>query len=278
MCDNDEPARLTRRSLIMAGGLGVASLLLPADGWAASTAGRPAPGSLNGSTGLNALAWVKHAMHVHASGSEMTASMALQLYQASRWGLDYVWWTEHGWRTMALGYRQFIGFHSNPEPEGDRDLYFLPAPAVGPVTRSGGGVEASPPSPLDPGGGALYVYAQGSTATEASQQFLVSNGSSLSSSRLMIPYRGWISRVALHLELIPTVLENGSFLQLAIHLSDHPGGRCSRSCAPPIRGSPRSSTGWSRSTTSSTTYWRESTGRWSDSSVRPTAWPRSAPR
>ncbi|SDD14342.1 hypothetical protein SAMN04489747_0283 [Auraticoccus monumenti] len=63
------------------------------------------------------------AMHVHSSFSEGGswaaggggASMMAQLDQATRNGVDVVWWTDHDWRMNAYGYFQEIGFDGTPE-------------------------------------------------------------------------------------------------------------------------------------------------------------------
>ena len=219
MCDENaaKPPQYTRRQVLHgAGGLTLAAMLPTA-----RAAAQPTTGRLQLADLPNGLTVAKNAMHVHASGSEMTASMSLQLSQASAWGYDAVWWTEHGWRMLAEGYRQFIGFSANPDVENRHPIHFLPVTS-GTLAQSGGGVVATPPSPLDPAGGALRAYAQGAGRSAAASRFLLSNQSSVTGSRLMMLQRGYVGRVQLVLEITPTALGNGSYLEVLVDLSDHP--------------------------------------------------------
>jgi hypothetical protein len=59
------------------------------------------------------------AMHVHASASEGPGSMEAQLVQASRSGVDVLWWTEHDHRMSAHGAATLITFSGPSEPASD---------------------------------------------------------------------------------------------------------------------------------------------------------------
>jgi hypothetical protein len=68
----------------------------------------PAPqplGSLNGVTP------VTMAMHIHAL-DEYFGCMEAQLAEATRVGVDTVWWTNHDWRLSASHYRTMVHFDS----------------------------------------------------------------------------------------------------------------------------------------------------------------------
>jgi len=100
-----------RRAVTMALGAG-----LSATGAAALGAGALA-------RRLPTLRPVSMAMHVHASFSEGGswlacgggASMMAQLHQATRNGVDVIWWTEHDWRMQAYGYFDGIAFDGTAE-------------------------------------------------------------------------------------------------------------------------------------------------------------------
>ena len=71
------------------------------------------------------------AMHLHSSFSEGTASMDAHLHQATRLGVDVMWWTDHDFRKMAHGYRTSVGFDGPSEPDAHWDFTggrFRPAP------------------------------------------------------------------------------------------------------------------------------------------------------
>ncbi|MDQ1734801.1 MAG: hypothetical protein QOH56_1052 [Pseudonocardiales bacterium] len=58
------------------------------------------------------------AMHVHASWSEGIASMQTHLDQATRTGIDVLWWTEHDFRMAEHGYPDVIHMNGPSEQVG----------------------------------------------------------------------------------------------------------------------------------------------------------------
>jgi hypothetical protein len=61
---------------------------------------------------------VAMAMHIHASWSEGTASMQTHLDQATRTGIDVMWWTEHDFRMAEHGYPDVIHMNGPTEQVG----------------------------------------------------------------------------------------------------------------------------------------------------------------
>lgn len=107
---------------------------------------------------------VSMAMHTHAcfseGGSYATggggASMMSQLDQATRSGVDVLWWTDHDWRMQAYGYYEGIAFDGTEE---DGDLTWTVQNAGDPAAVSHTFV-SDPHSPAEPGQ-ALRVSADG---------------------------------------------------------------------------------------------------------------------
>jgi len=62
------------------------------------------------------------AMHIHASLSEGTASMAAHLDQATKFGVDVLWWTDHDFRMSAHGHTTAVGFEG-PTEGSDHTLW-----------------------------------------------------------------------------------------------------------------------------------------------------------
>jgi hypothetical protein len=102
-------ARWSRRSFLSAAGVAVGTLGIPTSAQSAQP-GAPAA--------RRELEPVNMAMHVHGSLSEGTASMAAHLDQATRFGVDVVWWTDHDFRMSAHGYTTAVGFDGPSEGGG----------------------------------------------------------------------------------------------------------------------------------------------------------------
>ncbi|SDM43468.1 CehA/McbA family metallohydrolase domain-containing protein [Allokutzneria albata] len=126
---------------------------------AIGTAGLPlstkaAPGPSSG-----ALSPVTMAMHLHASFSEGVGSMAGHLDQATKLGVDVVWWTDHDFRLMAHGYRTAVGFDGMEETQDGRWWRWAEA-KQGTLGEASGRFVAEPRSPDEPGK-ALALKASG---------------------------------------------------------------------------------------------------------------------
>ncbi|MGH3096240.1 MAG: hypothetical protein ACRDMV_09610 [Streptosporangiales bacterium] len=102
---------------------------------------------------------VSMAMHLHASFSEQTASYEAHLSEASRLGVDVLWWTDHDFRVSAYGYRQGVRFDGPVESEGHPAISWTWVEEWEGAVREGGGDFVSwPRSPHEPGG-ALRIRA-----------------------------------------------------------------------------------------------------------------------
>src|SRR5262245_43503584 len=109
-------AHWSRRSFLGTAGVAVGSLGLPAS---VSSARATAPSAAGAHRGLKP---VNMAMHIHASLSEGTASMAAHLDQATKFGVDVLWWTDHDFRMSAHGHTTAVGFEG-PSEGADTTLW-----------------------------------------------------------------------------------------------------------------------------------------------------------
>lgn len=109
------------------------------------------------------------AMHVHASFSEGIASMDAHLAEASRTGVDVVWWTEHDFRLRAHGHRQAVSFDAATEGTGTSEWTWAESVVGGPVTGQSATYVDDPHSPDEPGR-ALRLRALGPSSTWGSFQ------------------------------------------------------------------------------------------------------------
>jgi hypothetical protein len=91
------------------------------------------------------------AMHIHASLSEGTASMAAHLDQATRFGVDVLWWTDHDFRMSAHGHTTAVGFDGPAEGTGTTLWQWRQALEGGPQVAAAEYV-ADPHSPEETGG------------------------------------------------------------------------------------------------------------------------------
>jgi PKD repeat protein len=143
---------LTTAALGGVGGLGAATpLIAPAvfsPAWAGGETPRP----------------LAMAMHVHASFSEGAGSMEAQLDQASRNGVDVVWWTEHEFRMAASGSRDVVHFTGMTETENTL-VWTWTAASSGSLAEKSATFVSAPTSPGDPGGGALRILGRASASS-----------------------------------------------------------------------------------------------------------------
>ncbi len=201
------PAPLDRRDLLKlaAGGLlGVGTLGVPTVG-AASTAlatGDP----------------VTMAMHIHGSFSEGTASMEAHLHQATRLGVDVVWWTDHDFRVAALGYRRAVGFDGEQEYENGLAWTWVPYTDGNPPLADHEFV-ATPRSPDEPGG-ALRLRVTGPVDGSAASYLLEGDAWNFT-------YTTSYVDTVLELDVLPELVGNSAHLVVEIGSSYRPasGGR-----------------------------------------------------
>ncbi|MCP3802811.1 hypothetical protein NLX83_26400 [Allokutzneria sp. A3M-2-11 16] len=126
---------ISRRAMLLAA-IGSAGLPLSAKAAVANSNGALSP--------------VTMAMHLHASFSEGVGSMAGHLDQATKLGVDVVWWTDHDFRLMAHGYRTAVGFEGMEETQDGRWWRWAEA-KEGTLSEASGRFVTEPRSPDEPG-------------------------------------------------------------------------------------------------------------------------------
>lgn len=150
------PSDTSRRDVLKAGfGAGAALVF---GGVASPATAAPGPGW------PSRLRPVSMAMHMHSCFSEGGsyaaggggASMMSQLEEATRLGLDVLWYSDHDWRMQAYGYYDGIAFDGTTE---DGNLAWF-VHNEGPVTATSHEFVEEPRSPAEPGK-ALRVTATG---------------------------------------------------------------------------------------------------------------------
>lgn len=161
------------------------------------------------------------AMHVHASFSEKFGSMNAQLSEATRHGVDVVWWTEHDTKMNGVTDKHVVHFTSLTNETGDGTPWRWQQRRTGSLTSaSTGGIVTTPASPSDPvAGGSLRVAAQSTGAATASLSYEPSPD-----------YPSWRTNLAdqtISVEVLPTSVGGNAYLELFIGSSHHPaaGGR-----------------------------------------------------
>ncbi|HEV7932549.1 MAG TPA: twin-arginine translocation signal domain-containing protein [Actinomadura sp.] len=134
-------ASWSRRSFLGTAGAAVGGLGVP-------FTARPA--SAGTGLGRRGLEPVSMAMHIHASLSEGTGSMAAHLDQATRLGIDVLWWTDHDFRMSAHGHTTAVGFEGPTEGSGHTLWEWKQAPEGTPALAAAEYV-SDPHSPEEPG-------------------------------------------------------------------------------------------------------------------------------
>jgi hypothetical protein len=197
-----------RRFMRIFGGSTAAGLVIGNRAW-------PSPAQASPIDGTQALSM---AMHVHASFSELTGSMAAQLAQAEQNAIDVVWWTDHDHRMAARGYRSVVHFTSLTAEGGDGKPWQWVKRTSGPLTStSSGGIDTSVNSPRDTvTGGSLSLRSQ-STSTKAAKL-----GFYADSHPAGMNYRGNIHGQTWALEVLPSSIGSKAYLELLVASSFHP--------------------------------------------------------
>ena len=132
---------LSRRGIFKAGAaMGV--------GYAMST-GVGASGAMAAPTRSGERA-ISMAMHIHTAFSEGTGTMEAHLQQATKHGVDVIWWTDHDFRLQAHGYRDAVRFDGLVERENKRDWTWNPQ-QHGKLQVAGGTFVNEPHTPEEPG-------------------------------------------------------------------------------------------------------------------------------
>ena len=185
---------------------------------AAAYLARPLPASAAAIEGA-----VSMAMHIHSSFSELWGSMHAHLDQASRHGIDVIWWTDHDVKMDGLTDKNVVHFSSLTNETGDGTPWQLERVMQGRHTASsGGGIVATPASPLDTvPGSSLRVAAQSSGTGPALLAYQPAN----------IPeaqtWRRNLTNQTIRIEAYPTAVGVDAWLEVFISSSHHPasGGR-----------------------------------------------------
>lgn len=161
------------------------------------------------------------AMHLHASFSEGDASMESHVVEAMNHGVDALWWTEHDWRMMGLGYRRIVHFDAMSEAEGGRTWTWSPV-SSGALASSSGEIVTDPCSALDPNPpGALRVAARSASAAPAAYHLEAQTGLARYNERSSLAGQ------LLEIEVCPEQVGPEAYLEILILSSWHPatGGR-----------------------------------------------------
>ena len=201
-----EEPRLSRRHVLKGAGLAVPAAVIGSQ----VAGGRPAVAGIPG-------AW-SMAMHLHGSFSEGYGSMSGHLAQAKLHGVDVVWWTDHDDTLTARDARGTVHFTSLAEEQGKGPPWLWTQRRAGPLTASsGGGVVASPASPVDPvAAGSLRLSAQSTSSSRASVSY---------SPQQTAPNRTWktnLTQQRIQVEVLPGAVGPDAYLELWITSSWHP--------------------------------------------------------
>lgn len=203
---------LSRRDLFRALGLigasSAAGALLAGPDWL----GTAEASSFDGATAFSM------AMHVHSSFSEGSGSMNSHLDQATRNGVDVIWWTDHDFRMSAFHYRKVVHFTSLTQESGDGAPWQWVKQTSGSLkSLSDGGIVQSPASPNDTvADGSLWVQAQSTSPSKAALGFFAESHPA-----------GWnyhnnLYGQILSIDVHPTSTSTGAYLELSISTSFHP--------------------------------------------------------
>jgi hypothetical protein len=195
----------------LAGGAALGRLWTPSRALAA-----PAPS-------IDGLLPLSMAMHQHASFSEQTGSMDGALDQATRTGVNVIWWTDHDHRMSGEDFRTVVHFSSLTNETGDGKPWTWSLQKSGPVARtSHGGIVQKPASPRDPVPAGSLSLACASTSSKTA-----SWGYTADDLRGGRNFHGNLFGEQLSFEVLPTSVGPRGYLELLVSTSQHPasGGR-----------------------------------------------------
>ena len=165
------------------------------------------------------------AMHVHSSFSEGTGSMAWQLDQAKRTGVEVVWWTDHDFRMSAWQYRKAIHCSGVSEPEDGHALTWSKSTS-GTLQTANATFLAAASSPSDPDHTAgLRLDASSTGGTFAWVRMTAQDANARHNLHASLAGQSIV------LDVAPESIGPDAFLELRLRLSDQPasGGRAAGS-------------------------------------------------
>lgn len=153
------------------------------------------------------------ALHLHACYSEGPGSMEAQLAQATRSGVDVVWWTEHDQRMTAHGYREWVHFDGMTETENDQAWSWAPKSSGKPSQTRNDFVTdvASPRDASRPGSLLLGVTSSGDPSRH---ELLAQSAQYL--------YRTSLDGQTIELDVRPEAVSADAFVALEITTSYRP--------------------------------------------------------
>ena len=166
---------------------------------------------------------VSAAMHVHSSFSEGAGSMEAQLAEATRLGIDVLWWTDHDWRMQAVGYWDEVTFEGQSQSRDGKTWRWEPQAAsantatadyrVPPTPQSAGGGSTTPQSA---GGGSTTLYLSQRQSAGAAEPYAVKAIAD------RLSYRTSLHGQRFGLEVYPEELSDAGFLSFDIVTSYRP--------------------------------------------------------
>jgi len=199
---------ISRRDFLKLAGAGAAATSLASfdpTAWLAEASSRPIP----------------MAMHVHSSFSEGAASMAWQLDQAQRNGLEVVWWTDHDFRMSAWQYRKAIHCSGTSESEDGHAMTWSKSTS-GTLQTASATFLATSSSPNDPDQTAgLRLDASSMSSSFATVRMTAQDASARHNLHASLAGQSIV------LDVSPESIGPDAFIELRLRISDQPasGGR-----------------------------------------------------
>ncbi|NEE04402.1 hypothetical protein G1H10_29955 [Phytoactinopolyspora halotolerans] len=151
------------------------------------------------------------AMHVHASFSEGTASYESHLEQASRHGVDVIWWTDHDFRVAAHQYRRAVRFDGPVEAEGELEWAWTEERS-GELSAASAEYVTEPRTQDEDGSALRLTVIGGPGGGELWQRGTAFNWT----------YSTSLADTTLELDILPEEVATGTALVLQIESSHHP--------------------------------------------------------
>jgi hypothetical protein len=158
---------------------------------------------------------VSMAMHVHASFSEGTGSMETHLDQATRAGVDVLFWTEHDFRMAAHGHPSLIHFNG-PTEKSPEDVVWTWAPVTeGTLSSSAVEWDATTASPKDAAQpGSVRLAARSAGSPEAAQR--------ISGTAANTTHQTSLYDMSIEIDVLPTAVGPDNRLEIQLRTSYRP--------------------------------------------------------
>ncbi|MFL6181683.1 MAG: hypothetical protein ACJ73J_05190 [Actinomycetes bacterium] len=205
--DDQVSSELTRRRFMALGAGAAAGALVPV----------LAP-QAQATAELDAALPFSMAMHIHSSFSEGWASMSQHLDQATKNGVNVIWWTDHDFRMSATRFKNVVHFTSLTQETGQGGRWEWTRRTSGPLSASSvGQIVQTPASPNDPvAQGSLSITASSTSSSLATLGFFADSHPA-----------GWNYQTNLFgqvftIDVLPTSVGADAFLDLVIGTSYHP--------------------------------------------------------